>query len=177
MSEEKTELSAGNPCRSMRVEKVVVNIGVGASGERLEKAKAILKRLTGANPCERRALDTVREFNVRKNEPIAAMVTLRGNAAGDFLKLAFQAVGNRLKASSFSGRTFSFGIKEHISMPGVKYDPSIGIFGMDICVTLERPGYRVSRRRRRTSKVGGRHVINTHEAIDFMRENFGIEVT
>jgi large subunit ribosomal protein L5 len=175
--EEEARSPTENPCRSIRVEKVVVNIGVGASGDRLEKAKAILKVITGANPCERRALDTIREFSVRKNEPIAAVVTLRGQKAEGFLKLAFQAVGNSLKASSFSGRTFSFGIKEHISMPGIRYDPSVGIFGMDVCVALERPGYRVSRRRRRASKVGKGHAITTEEAVDFVRSKFGVEVT
>lgn len=175
-SEQEAPLLTEHPCRSIRIEKVVVNIGVGASGERLEKAKAVLKRITGANPCERRALDTIREFNVRKHEPIAAIVTLRGQAADNFLRMAFQAVGNRLKAGSFSGRTFSFGIREHISLPGVKYDPSIGIFGMDVSVALERPGFRVSRRKRRRSKVGRSHNITTKEAVEFIRSKFGVEV-
>jgi len=165
-----------NSIRSIKLEKVVVNIGVGTGGDRLEKAKSVLTNVTGAKPCERRAVDTIREFNVRKSEPIAAVVTLRGKPAEEFLVIAFKSVGNKIRASAFSGRTFSFGIKEHITIPGVKYDPKIGVLGMDVCVALERPGFRVSKRRRMKSKVGKAHRISTEDSVNFIRGAFGVDV-
>ncbi len=65
-----------------------------------------------------------------------------------FLKRGLEAVSNALKASSFDGNgNFAFGIKEHIEIPGTKYVPELGIFGMDVMGTLERPGYRIKRKK------------------------------
>ena len=61
-------------------------------------------------------------------------------------------------------------------MPGARYDPDIGIFGMDIAITLERPGYRVARRRRKASKIPKRHRVTKEEAIDFLRRNFNVQI-
>ncbi|MBO3763172.1 MAG: 50S ribosomal protein L5, partial [Candidatus Brockarchaeota archaeon] len=122
-----------NPMLKIKVEKVVVNIGVGKSGEPLEKAKAVLSLITGVKKVsERKAKKTIKEFGIRKKEPIAAVVTLRGSSAKEFLNKAFNAIGKKIKFDSISGRTLSFGIKEHILLPGVKYDPMYGIFGMDV---------------------------------------------
>ncbi|MEM3647969.1 MAG: 50S ribosomal protein L5 [Thermoproteota archaeon] len=162
--------------RRITIEKVVVNISPGKPGEPLEKAKQVLTLLTGMKPAERRARKTIKEFGVRRREAIAAIVTLRGSRAEEFLERAFTAVGKKVKASSFQNGVFSFGIKEHIQFPGVKYDPKIGVLGMDVCVKLCRPGFRVMYRRRRRSSVGRSHRITKEEAINFMRERFGLEV-
>ncbi|MBO3754352.1 MAG: 50S ribosomal protein L5 [Candidatus Brockarchaeota archaeon] len=172
--EEKRE--QGNPMRRIMIEKVVVNISPGKPGEPLEKAKQVLTLLTGMKPAERRARKTIKEFGVRRREAIAAIVTLRGSRAEEFLERAFTAVGRKVKASSFQNGVFSFGVKEHIQFPGVKYDPKIGVLGMDICVKLCRPGFRVMYRRRRRSSVGRVHRITKEEAINFMRQRFGLEV-
>jgi len=166
-----------NPMKRIRVEKVVLNIGVGKSGEPLEKAKAVLSSITGVkNVWERRARKTIREFGVRKREPIAVAVTLRGQRAESILPRLLQAVGMKLKLSSFVGRMVSFGIKEHIEVPGVKYDPNLGIFGMDVTVALERPGYRVARRKRRTSRIGARAMINSEETANFLSSRYGVQL-
>jgi large subunit ribosomal protein L5 len=60
--------------------------------------------------------------------------------------------------------------------PGQKYDPDIGIFGMDITVVLERPGHRVSRRRRAKSKVGMKHRVSADESRAWFVENFNINI-
>lgn len=172
--EEKRE--QGNPMRRIMIEKVVVNISPGKPGEPLEKAKQVLTLLTGMKPAERRARKTIKEFGVRRREAIAAIVTLRGSRAEEFLERAFTAVGRKVKASSFQNGVFSFGVKEHIQFPGVKYDPKIGVLGMDICVKLCRPGFRVMYRRRRRNRVGRVHRITREEAINFMRQRFGLEV-
>jgi large subunit ribosomal protein L5 len=166
-----------NPMRSLRIEKVTANINTGKSGEPLEKAKKVLAQITGQKPCERRAKRTIKDFGIRRGEPIACIVTLRRERAQDFLKRAFEAIGRRLPKSCFDNKgNFAFGIKEHIEIPGAKYVPELGIFGMNVCVTLERPGYRVKRRSIRRSNVGGRHLINAEEAMQFVRENFGVEI-
>lgn len=86
-------------------------------------------------------------------------------------------VDNKVSRKSFDVHgNFAFGIKEHIEIPGVKYDPEIGIFGMDVCVSLTRPGYRVKERRIGKAKVGSKHVLTPEEAIVFVKDNFGVEV-
>ncbi|RLI11830.1 50S ribosomal protein L5 [Candidatus Bathyarchaeota archaeon] len=160
-----------------RIEKVVINSCVGRSGEPLEKAMKILEELTGQKPYIRRAKRTIRDFGIRRKEPIACVVTLRGEKAREFLKRAFQAIDNRVSKLSFDEYgNFSFGIKEHINIPGTKYNPELGIIGMDVSVVLERPGYRVKRRRRAKTKVGTEHLLSPDEAMSFLKEEFGTEI-
>ena len=160
-----------------RIEKVVVNISVGKSGEPLEKATKVLKEITGQNPCKRKAKNSIRDFGIRKGESIACIVTLRQEKAIEFLKKALTVVDNKIPARSFDAQgNFSFGIKEHIELPGVRYDPDIGIFGMDVCVSVTRPGYRVKNRRIESSKIGLNHVLRPEEAMIFVKGALGIEV-
>ena len=166
-----------SPAREPRIGKVVVNITTGQSGEPLNRAMTILKQLTGQTPCMRRAKRTIRTFGISRNEPIACMVTLRRQRAEDFLKRALDTVGNRISPRSFDRNgNFAFGIKEHIDIPGTKYDPNLGIVGMDVMASVERPGYRVARRKRARSKIGRGHRITREEAIEFIRSRFGTEV-
>ncbi len=166
-----------NPMLKPRIAKVVVNIGVGESGERLRRAERILEELTGQKPSMRRAKRTIKEFGIRKGEPIAVMVTLRREKALNFLNRALEAIGRRMKASSFDDfGNVSFGIAEHIILPGVKYDPNIGVFGMDIAISLERPGYRVMRRRVKRSRIPRRHRVSKVEAIAFFVKELGVRV-
>jgi large subunit ribosomal protein L5 len=160
------------------VEKVVVNIGVGKSGEPLEKATRVLEDLTGQTPCKRNAKSTIRDFGIREGEPIACIVTLRNEKATEFLKKVLPVVDNKISGNSFDNHgNFSFGIKEHIEIAGIKYDPEIGIFGMDICVSMRRPGYRVKTRRRREGKIGAKHTLSPEEAKVFAKDVLGVEIT
>ncbi|NJE07207.1 50S ribosomal protein L5 [Thermococcus sp. M39] len=166
-----------HPMRRPRVAKVTINIGVGESGERLTKAETMLQQLVGQKPIRRRAKKTNRDFGIRRGEPIAVKVTLRGKKAYEILKRLLVAVDNKLKASNFDEHgNVCFGIEEHINIPGVEYDPEIGIFGMDVCVTLERPGFRIARRRRKRTKIPTRHKLTKEEGIVFMQEEFGVEI-
>ncbi len=166
-----------NPARRIKLGKIVINIGVGSSGERLEKAVKLLEQLTGQEPSIRKSRRTVKGFGTRKGEPIAAVVTLRGERAIQLLDRLLEARGRRIPERSFDGTgNVSFGIKEHIDIPGVKYDPEIGIFGMDVSVTLERSGYRVARRKRARSTVGRDHIVKREDAIEFFRGQFNVEV-
>jgi large subunit ribosomal protein L5 len=166
-----------NPMKQLKIGKVVVNISVGASGEPLDNAMTILRQITGQEPCQRVAKQTIRQWGIRQNEPMACIITLRGERADAFLQRAFQAIRNRVNPRSFDKNgNFAFGIKEHIDIPGTRYDPNLGITGMDVNVTLERPGYRVSRRKRAQSKVGSAHRVTPEESMTFIAEKYGVKV-
>lgn len=163
--------------KQLKIGKVVVNISVGASGEPLDNAMTILRQITGQEPCQRVAKQTIRQWGIRQNEPMACLITLRGERADAFLQRAFQAIRNRVNPRSFDKNgNFAFGIKEHIDIPGTRYDPNLGITGMDVNVTLERPGYRVSRRKRAQSKVGSAHRVTPEESMTFIAEKYGVKV-
>lgn len=166
---------SANPMLQLRVEKVTVNVCVGKSGEPLERAIEILRGLTGQKPAVRKAKKTIKGFGISKGEPIACIVTLRRRKAEEFLQRAFRAIGNRLPRSCFDRfGNFSFGIKEHIDLPGARYRPELGIIGMDVCVTIGRPGWRVAHRRRGRGKIG--HRPTRDEAIEFIVGRYGVKV-
>lgn len=166
-----------NPLRVVRILKVTLNIATGKSGEPLEKAKKVLTQLTNKTPTTKQAKKAIKDWGVRKGEPIAAVVTLRGNDATEFLKRALDAVSNKVNRSSFDNYgNFSFGIKEHIEIPGTRYVPELGIFGATIHVTLGRPGYRIRSRAIRPSKIGRNHYVSSDDAVKFMQNNYGINV-
>lgn len=159
------------------VEKVVVNISVGKSGLPLQRAFNVLEQLTEQKPIYRKAKKTVRDWGIRQNEPIACIVTLRGLKAKTLLKKAFGAVNKQLSKSCFDVHgNFSFGISEHIEIPGTRYDPQLGIVGMDVSVTIEKPGYRVKRRHRLKSKIGKKQRVRPEEAMKYVQEEYDIEV-
>lgn len=166
-----------NPMLKPRIAKVTVNICTGRSGEPLEKAAKILGEITGVKPYICKAKRTIRDFGIHKGEPIAVKVTLRAEKAVEFLQKALEAVNRRIPANSFDEYgNFSFGIRSHLDLPGTKYDPALGIVGMDVCVTVERPGYRVARRKWKRSKVGKNHRLTREESIAFIRESLDVEV-
>ena len=95
----------------------------------------------------------------------------------DVLKLLLQARENRIPISAFDDfGNCSFGIKEHIEIPGVRYNPEIGIFGMNVSAVLERSGYRVARRNRAPGKIGKDHRVSRDEAMSYFKQNFSVEV-
>lgn len=180
MSEEEafTKTWEEHPMRLPRIEKVVVNLNVGKSGEPLEKANKVLEEITGQTPVKRKAKKTIRDFGIREGESIAVVVTLRKQKAIDFLKKILPIVDNKISARSFDVRgNFSFGLKEHIEIPGVKYDPDVGIFGMDVCVTINRPGQRVKTRKKQDKSIGPKHLLTPEESIVFVKQLLGVEIT
>jgi large subunit ribosomal protein L5 len=79
-----------NPMKKLKIAKVVVNMAVGASGEKLAKAAQVLEQLTGQKPSLRKAKKTIKEFGIKKGESIACVVTLTKDRAVEFLKRALQ---------------------------------------------------------------------------------------
>jgi len=170
-------METNNKMRSVRLSKVVVNMGVGQTGEELKKAMTILGKITNAKPVQTLCKIKQPTWNIREGLPIGAKVTLRKNAALDFLRAALLAKENTLEASNFDEKgNFGFGVSEHIDMPNVKYDPKLGIRGFDVLVSLERNGYRIKRRKRSKRRITKNHAITKSEAIEFVKTNFGAEV-
>ena len=95
----------------------------------------------------------------------------------DFLRKALTIRSNRLAAYSFDPHgNFSFGVPDYTDFEGMKYDPEIGVFGMDIAVALERPGFRITRRKIAARPIPRSHRISKGEGIEFIRSTYKVEV-
>ncbi len=165
-----------SPMREIRLEKVTLNMGAGDSAQRLEASKKVLTAITGRKVV---VIKTVKRstFGTAKGRPMGVKVTLRGKEAEEMLGRLMKAVENRIKPSYFdSSGNFSFGIKEYIHIPGASYDPDIGILGLDAAVTLERPGFRVKKRKSGRTPIGRKHAISPEESMEWARK-FGFTVT
>jgi len=159
--------------RQIKIAKLVVNCCVGESGDRLTRASRVLKELTEQEPVFSEARLTVRTFGIRRNEKIACHVTVRGKKAEEILEKGLQVKEYELKDSCFSySGNFGFGIDEHIDL-GLKYDPSIGIYGMDFYIVLTRPGFRVAKKKRGYGRIGNKHKITKEAAQAWFRQRFG----
>jgi len=163
--------------RDLHVEKVVVNIGVGEAGERLAKAEKVLEMVTEQKPVETLSKTVNRDLGIREGMPLGCKVTLRGDAAVDFVKQALSIREMRVPEYSFDKEgNMSFGISDYTDFEGMKYDPEIGIFGMDISVVLRRPGNRITQRALLKRRIPKSHRVGRDEAIQYMKDNFQIEV-
>jgi len=138
---------------------------------------------------------TVRTFSIRRDQEIATYVTVRGAKAEEILNKGLAVKEFELKQRNFSSTgicsmlsvfamlqclkrrscaclgNFGFGIDEHIDL-GLKYDPSIGIYGMDFYIVLSRPGYRTGRKKHKAGRIGVKHIISKEDAMKWFKSKF-----
>ena len=136
------QLSLENPMEIPRLEKIVVNMGVGAAvqdAKQLDAAMNDLRIITGQQPMVTRAKKSIANFKVRQGMPIGAKVTLRGDRMWEFFdRLVATAIPRirdfrGLSPKSFDGRgNYSMGVTEQLIFPEVDYDKVDRTRGMDI---------------------------------------------
>ncbi len=174
---EKSKTFQSNPMKEIRVEKITLNIGCGTDQNKLDKALLLLKTITNAKPVKTFAKKRIPEFGLRPGLPIGAKVTLRKDKAEKLLVALLEAKDKILKSNSFDDNgNVSFGIEEYIDIHGVKYNPEIGIMGLEVCITLERRGFRIRKRKKMKRKISKSHKITKEEAIEFMKKKFSVKV-
>ena len=139
---------------------------------KLNSASKVLDDLTAQKSVPSRARYTIRSFGIKRNEKMAAHVTVRGEKAEELLERGLKVKDRELRKRNFSDSgCFGFGIQEHIDL-GMKYDPFTGIFGMDFYIVLKRPGSRVGLRRRCKSRIGAKHKISKDEAMEWFKRKY-----
>ncbi|PIK42971.1 putative ribosomal protein L11 [Apostichopus japonicus] len=171
--------------KDLRIRKLCLNICVGESGDRLTRASKVLEQLTGQTPvfskawinhviiCHNTCSSSFRQdLAPVRNEKIAVHCTVRGAKAEEILERGLKVREYELRKGNFSKTgNFGFGIQEHIDL-GIKYDPGIGIYGMDFYVVLGRPGYSVSHKRRRKGRVGFSHQVTKDESMKWFQQKY-----
>ena len=138
------EFGYKNPMQVPRIEKIVLNMGVGEAvndTKKVTNAAADLALIAGQKPVVTRARQAISTFKVREDMPIGAKVTLRKTRMYEFLDRLVTVALPRvrdfrgLNPKSFDGRgNFAMGIKEHIVFPEIDYDKAESILGMDVIV-------------------------------------------
>ncbi len=166
-----------NLMRKISVEKITLNVGAGKDEPKLKKGIKLITELVGKAPIQTISKKRIPNWGLRQGLPIGCKLTLRGKEAEDLLKRMIKAKENTLFEDQFDNRgNLAFGIPEYIDIPGAKYNPEIGIMGLEVTITLTRPGYSIKKRMIRPKKVGKGHVITKEEAIEFMKQEYGIKI-
>jgi large subunit ribosomal protein L5 len=138
------EFTYANPMQIPRVEKIVVNIGLGeaiANAKALDAAVGDLTTITGQKPIVTRAKRSIAQFRLRTGMPIGAKVTLRGQRMYDFLERTLALALPRIRdfrgipTRSFDGRgNFSLGLREQLVYPEIDYDKIDRLRGLEISI-------------------------------------------
>merc|ERR1712224_974417 len=165
-----------NVMRKVMCDKLVINIAVGESGDRLTKAIRVLQQLSDQTPVENTARYTVRTFGIRRNEKIACHVTVRGEKATDLIERGLKITDYEISAKHFSASgNFGFGVNERIAL-GLKSDPATGIYGMDFYIVLKRAGFNVPKKKAKRGRLGPSPRVTKEDAMEWVRQTFNAEI-
>jgi large subunit ribosomal protein L5 len=166
-----------NRMEEIRIEKITLNVGAGKDQSKLEKGMILLKTITQSKPVKTFTSKRIPEWGIRPGLPVGCKVTLRKEKAIQLLIRLLRAKDNMLKQKQFDKNgNIAFGIPEYIDIPDIKYDPKIGVMGLEICISLEKPGFRVKRRTFKKGKIGNKHRIGQEEALEFIKNKFGVKI-
>jgi len=164
--------------KRISIEKMTVNVGAGKDQKKLEKGVLLLKHITGIDPVKTVTQKRIPTWVLRPGLPIGCKITLRDKEIIKNLLVKFlKAKSSTLTASQFDeSGNIAFGIHEYIDIPGIQYNPDVGIMGFQICITLRRPGFRVKVRKIQKRAIKKSHRISKNDAMEFMKKEFGIAV-
>ncbi|MFH1072952.1 MAG: 50S ribosomal protein L5 [Nanoarchaeota archaeon] len=166
-----------NPMRQIRIEKLTLNIGAGKEQSILTKGMKLLEQITEIPPVKTITNKRIAAWGLRPGLPIGCKITLRGKKAQEIFSRLVGAKENILQLSNFDNYgNISFGIHEYIDIPQVKYDPEIGIIGLQVCLTLERPGFRIKKRKISKRKIRPSHKITQQDAIEYLKQEFHVKI-
>merc|ERR1712183_564563 len=154
------------------MQKVVVSVCIGDNPDAIEKIKNTLEKILQQKLKFGIAKKTIRQWEVRRGRPISVFLTLRGDKTKDFLYKGLCAKEFQLKDACVTPQGhLNFGVAEHIDL-GIKYDPGVGIFGMNFAVVLRKKGHRVLLRKRKRSRLGNGQKVSKEETRDWLVKNF-----
>ena len=172
-----TEEPKSNSMKEIKIEKITLNMGVGKNEDMLKKGLVLLKKLSGnVKPIPTTTSKRIPGWSLRPGLKIGCKVTIRNNTK-ELLKKLLVAKENILLKKNFDLQgNFSFGIPEYIDIEGLEYDPELKIMGLEVAVTLQRPGFSIKNRKVKTSKIGNNHKITKEDAINFATQKLGVEV-
>ena len=167
-----------NVMRQVRIEKITFNVGAGKDQSLLEKGMLLLKNITSIDPVKTITKKRIPSWGLRPGLPVGCKITIRdAKKIQDLIERCLKAKNNTLTKSCFdTAGNVSFGVHEYIDVPGLEYDPKIGIIGFQLSITLERPGYSIKKRSTKTKNIGHKHQISQEDAIAFMQEKFNVKV-
>src|SRR3989338_2026319 len=166
-----------NKMQNIKVEKLTFNVGAGKDQQVLEKGIKLIKHITGIDPVKCITRKRIPAWGVRPGLPIGCKLTVRDKTKIALIKRLLKAKNNKLSDNNFDqAGSIAFGILEYIDIPEVKYNPEIGLIGLQICITLERPGFRIKKRKLKQTKIPSKHAITREQAVEFMKKEFQINV-
>jgi large subunit ribosomal protein L5 len=165
-----------NPMRALKIDKLTLNIGAGKDQVLLEKGVKLINNLTGKPGLKTVTNKRIPGWGIRPGLPIGCKLTLRGAEAEKMIKRLLVARSNKIDEKMFDNEgNVAFGIRECIDIEGAKYDPEIGIMGLEACITLKRAGFRIKKRKLMKRRLPLRHRISRMESVDFMKKKFNIK--
>ncbi|MFH1589769.1 MAG: 50S ribosomal protein L5 [archaeon] len=166
-----------NIMKEIRIEKVTLNVGAGKDQNKLKKSIKLIKIIAGIEPVKTITQKRIAGWGLRPGLPIGCKLTLRKAKAKELLGRLLQAKENKLALSCVDNSgNISFGIHEYIDIPDAKYDPDIGIMGLQVSITLERPGFRIKKRKIMKRKISKKHRITREDAMKFLQNEFKIKI-
>lgn len=161
--------------RSLRINKLVINIGTGSDENLQGNAKRLIETITGRKSADEISRTRNPAFKIAKGQKIGAFVTVRGEPAKKLVVKLFEAVDRKIKETAITSNSLSFGIPEYIDISGVKYDPKVGMLGMNVNLSFKRSGLRVALRKRHNAKIPAKHrAVSKEEIIDYIKKEFDV---